>query len=432
MTTGRSAITLCPSDRFNPMETRVKNVLTLILAGGKGTRLEPLTRERAKPAVPFGGAYRIIDFTLSNCINSGLRRLLVLTQYRAASLDRHLRLGWSFLHRGLDEFIEILPPQQRIDEQWYKGTADAVYQNIYTIEQYPAEYILILAGDHIYKMDYSEMLQTHISTGATATIACLPVELKHSDQFGSMQVDSTMRVTGFKEKPPVADPMPDNPQCFLASMGIYIFNRDLLLNQLCSDAANRNSSHDFGKNIIPALIQQQHVQAFPFRDRNTGKTNYWRDVGTLDAYYEASMDLVAVKPELDLYDRLWPIHTYCPPLPPAKTVFSDFTGSEPRVGRTTGSIVCAGTVVSGGSVDRSILGQCVRINSWSEVTESILLQGVQVGRRAKIHRAIIDKNVRIPVGMEIGFDEEKDIANGIGITESGLRTVSMDAFANFS
>jgi glucose-1-phosphate adenylyltransferase len=323
------------------METTVKDVLTLILAGGKGTRLEPLTRERAKPAVPFGGAYRIIDFTLSNCLNSNLRRMLVLTQYRAASLDRHISMGWRFLRRELNEFVEVLPPQQRIDEQWYKGTADAVYQNIYTIEQHDAEYILILSGDHIYKMDYADMIRKHIDAGAVATIASLPVELKYSDQFGAIQVDDDMRIVGFKEKPPEADAMPDDSTRFLASMGIYVFNRDFLLDLLCTDATNRESSHDFGKDIIPSVINDHKVLAYPFRDRNTGKTNYWRDVGTLDAYYDANMDLISVEPELDLYDHSWSIHTHFPPLPPPKTVFNETDGGQLRVGRAVSSIVCA-------------------------------------------------------------------------------------------
>jgi len=412
-------------------ETTVKNVLTLILAGGKGTRLEPLTRERAKPAVPFGGAYRIIDFTLSNCLNSELRRILVMTQYRAASLDRHIRLGWNFLHRELDEFIDILPPQQRIDEQWYRGTADAVYQNIYTIEQHEADYIVILSGDHIYKMDYAAMIRAHIEANAVATIACLPVELKYSDQFGAIECDGDMRITGFQEKPPQADPMPDDPERFLASMGIYVFNRDFLLDQLCSDATDRDSSHDFGKNIIPSMIETEHVLAYPFRDRNTKATNYWRDVGTLDAYYEANMDLVDVSPELDLYDQSWTINTYHPSLPPPKTVFADVTGDRPRAGRALDSVLCPGAIISGGLVEHSIVGFNTRVNSWAEVRDSILFNGVQVGRHAKIRRAIIDKNVRVPEGMEIGFDHDKDRANGFTVTKSGIVAVPMDAFTEF-
>jgi len=408
----------------------VKNVLTLILAGGRGTRLEPLTRERAKPAVPFGGAYRIIDFTLSNCLNSDLRRILVLTQYRAASLDRHLRHGWGFLHRELDEFIEVLPPQQRIDEQWYQGTADAVYQNIYTIEQHQAEYVLILSGDHIYKMDYSDLIRQHIKAAAVATIACLPVDLELSGQFGAIQVDGEMQITGFEEKPDRPAPLPDDPSRFLASMGVYVFNRDFLLDRLCDDATDRSSLHDFGKDIIPQLIGSEKVLAYPFRDRNSGQTNYWRDVGTLDAYYEASMDLIAVHPELDLYDQSWTLHTYYPPLPPPKTVFADFDSPKPRVGQAVDSIVCAGSIISGGRVEHSILGREVRINSWADVRDSILFSGVNVGRDAQIKGAIIEKNVQIPAGMKIGYDSQQDQKNGFSITESGIVTVPMDAFVS--
>ncbi|MFP6764527.1 MAG: glucose-1-phosphate adenylyltransferase [Planctomycetaceae bacterium] len=408
----------------------MKNVLTLILAGGRGTRLEPLTRERAKPAVPFGGAYRIIDFTLSNCLNSDLRRILVLTQYRAASLDRHLRHGWGFLHRELDEFIEVLPPQQRIDEQWYQGTADAVYQNIYTIEQHQAEYVLILSGDHIYKMDYSDLIRQHIKAAAVATIACLPVDLELSGQFGAIQVDGEMQITGFEEKPDRPAPLPDDPSRFLASMGVYVFNRDFLLDRLCDDATDRSSLHDFGKDIIPQLIGSEKVLAYPFRDRNSGQTNYWRDVGTLDAYYEASMDLIAVHPELDLYDQSWTLHTYYPPLPPPKTVFADFDSPKPRVGQAVDSIVCAGSIISGGRVEHSILGREVRINSWADVRDSILFSGVNVGRDAQIKGAIIEKNVQIPAGMKIGYDSQQDQKNGFSITESGIVTVPMDAFVS--
>lgn len=410
----------------------MKDVLTLILAGGKGTRLEPLTRERAKPAVPFGGAYRIIDFTLSNCLNSDLRRILVLTQYRAASLDRHINMGWRILRREFNEFVEVLPPQQRIDDQWYKGTADAVYQNIYTIEQHEAKYVVILSGDHIYKMDYADMIRKHIEGGAVATIASLPVELKYSDQFGAIQVDGDLRIVGFKEKPPEADPMPDDPTRFLASMGIYVFNRDFLLDLLCSDATNRESSHDFGKHIIPSLIDDHKVLAYPFRDRNTGKTNYWRDVGTLDAYYEANMDLVSVEPELDLYDQSWSIHTYYPPLPPPKTVFNETKGDKPRIGRAVDSIVCSGSIISGAMVEHSILGVNVRVNSWAEVRDSILFHGVTVGRHCKIRKAIIDKNVKIPPNTIIGYDRDADLAKGLTISESGIVAVPMDAFSEFA
>jgi glucose-1-phosphate adenylyltransferase len=404
-----------------------KEVLTLILAGGKGTRLEPLTRDRAKPAVPFGGAYRIIDFTLSNCINSGLRRVLVLTQYKAASLDRHLHIGWQFLHRELDEFIEVLPPQQRLDDHWYQGTADAVYQNIYSIEKHQARYILILSGDHIYKMDYADLLRRHIEAGAVATLACIPVPLAESDQFGVIQVDNSWRIRGFVEKPATTDPMPDDPNKFLANMGVYVFNARFLFDELCRDATDNRSSHDFGKNIIPAIIDRHPVYAYPFRDRNTGRTPYWRDVGTIDAYYEANKDLVAVEPELNLYDQSWVIHTYHPPYPPPKTVFTQMNGASRRVGEVLGSIICPGSIVSGGRAMHSVLSWNVRVNSWADVQDSILFEGVDVGRRARIRRAIIDKGVHVPPEMELGYDLEADRKRGLTVTDTGVVVVGKEA-----
>lgn len=398
----------------------MKGVLALILAGGKGTRLEPLTRDRAKPAVPFGGAYRIIDFTLSNCINSGLRKMLVLTQYKAASLDRHLYLGWRFLCRELGEFIDLLPPQQRIDEQWYQGTADAVYQNIYSIEQTRPEYVLILSGDHIYKMDYSELIQDHIDSGAKCTIGCLPVSMKEGSDFGVLQIDENRRIVQFREKPDDPDPMPDDPTRCLASMGIYVFDANFMFEELCRDATVNDSSHDFGKNIIPSIIDSHLVRAFPFRDKNSGDGRYWRDVGTLDAYYEANMDLIAVKPQLNLYDNTWEIRTYQPPNPPPKFVFAQTGGREPRIGQAMDSMVCNGSIISGGKVERSIISPNVRVNSWAHVQDSILFQGVSVGRHAKVRRAIIDKGVTIPAHAEIGYDLDADRARGFTVTESGV------------
>ena len=390
----------------------MRRVLTLILAGGKGERLEPLTRDRAKPAVPFGGAYRIIDFTLSSCSNSGLRRMLVLTQYKAASLDRHINLGWRFLCRELDEFIDVLPPQQRIDEHWYQGTADAVYQNIYTIEQTRPEHVLILSGDHIYKMDYSEMIREHKESGAEATIGCIPVDLKDGSQFGVMQVDAERRIVNFQEKPANPVPMPDAPDRCLASMGIYLFNANFLFDQLCRDATNNDSSRDFGKNIIPSII-------------------YWRDVGTLDAYYEANMDLIAVKPQLNLYDDTWAIRTYQGPVPPPKFVFAQSEGPNSRIGQALDSMVSAGSIVSGGRVERSILSSNVRVNSWASVQDSILFEGVNIGRHAKVRRAIIDKGVSVPEGVEIGYDPEADRAKGFSITESGIVVIGkVDGFTD--
>jgi glucose-1-phosphate adenylyltransferase len=401
----------------------MKEVLTLILAGGKGTRLEPLTQDRSKPAVPFGGAYRIIDFTLSNCINSGLRRILVLTQYKAASLDRHIDVGWKFLYRELNEFIDVVPPQQRIDENWYLGTADAVYQNIYMIERHQPKYVLILSGDHIYKMDYRKLIEQHIKAKAAATLACIPMELEFSREFGVIQVDADWRVKRFVEKPAKTESMPDDPKRFLASMGVYVFDARFLYELLCSDANKPESAHDFGKNIIPSIINDHRVQAFPFRDPETNETLYWRDVGTIEAFYEANLDMVAVKPELNLYDQTWPIHTYIPPYPPAKTVFTTIEGPERRVGEVLGSAVCSGSIVSGGRVRNSLLSYNVRVNSWAEVDDSLVFDDVQIGRHAKVRRAIIDKYAVIPEGGRVGFDPAEDIANGYTVTESGIVVV---------
>ena len=400
----------------------MKNALAVVLAGGKGARLDPLTRDRAKPAVPFGGAYRIIDFTLSNCLNSGLRKILVLTQYKAMSLDRHINMGWQrYFCRELAEFVDVVPPQQRIDESWYQGTADAVYQNIYTIEKEHPEYVVILAGDHIYKMNYKRMLELHIESNADLTVGGLRARRDEARrQFGVMEVDGSGRVFGFQEKPDDPKPLPGDGNHCLASMGIYIFTARFLFEELCRDATRRGSRHDFGCDIIPAILQTNRVFAFPFTDENRKQTAYWRDVGTLDAYYEANMDLISVDPQLNMYDAQWPIRTHQPNLPPPKFVFA---GNE-RCGHAVDSIVCQGSIISGGRAEHSILGLETRVNSFAQVRDSILFSGVNIGRHAKVRRAIIDKDVSIPAGIEIGFNRELDLARGFTITDNGITIIA--------
>ena len=398
----------------------MESVVAVVLAGGRGSRLEPLTRDRAKPAVPFGGAYRIIDFALSNCLNSGMRKLLVLTQYKAMSLDRHINLGWRrYLCHELGEFIDVVPPQQRIDEHWYQGTADAVYQNIYALEKERPDYVVILAGDHIYKMDYSQLVASHQQNNADLTIAALPVKVADATQFGVMQVDSTNRLVGFEEKPAQPKPMPGDSSRALASMGIYVFTARFLFEQLCLDATKATSQHDFGKNIIPSIIHTHRVFAFPFRDENLKADAYWRDVGTLDAYYEANMDLVAVDPLLNMYDAHWPIRTYLPMLPPPKFVFAE-KQIDSRRGEALDSIICLGSVISGGRVERSVIGSNARVNSYAQVEDSILFEGVTIGRHAKVRRTIIDKGVTIPERAMIGYDLEHDRRRGFTISDNGI------------
>ena len=399
----------------------MRDVLAVVLAGGRGTRLEPLTRDRAKPAVPFGGIYRIVDFTLSNCLNSDIRKILVLTQYKAMSLARHVTNGWRHLFcRELGEFIDVVPPQQRIDEQWYQGTADAVYQNIYTLEKERPEYVVILAGDHIYKMDYGKMVDHHHEHSAELTIAAMPVSVEEARSFGVMQVDETGRVIGFQEKPQNPKTIPGDDKHCLASMGVYVFNTHFLFDQLCQDATLPGSAHDFGRNIIPSIIDSHRVVVFPFQDENSKECAYWRDVGTLDAFYEANLELIGVDPLLNLYDYHWPVRTDQPNLPPPKFVFDEDSG---RRGAAHDSIVASGTIVSGGLVTRSVLGPKVRIDERARVADSVLFAGVRIGRRAKVHRAIIDKNVYIPDGMEIGLDPERDASRGFTVTESGVVVV---------
>ena len=402
----------------------MKNVLAVVLAGGKGERLEPLTRDRAKPAVPFGGAYRIIDFTLSNCLNSGLRKMLVLTQYKAMSLDRHINLGWQrLLCRELGEWIDVVPPQQRIDEHWYQGTADAVYQNIYTLEKERPEYVVVLAGDHIYKMDYGRLVEYHRENNADLTVGALRAKASESRHFGVIQTESDQRIVGFQEKPAVGATIPGDPAHIFASMGIYVFTARFLFEQLCLDATRPGSRHDFGHNIIPAVIDTHRVFAFPFRDENRKEDAYWRDVGTLDAYFEANMDLVSVDPLLNMYDEHWPIRTYLPNFPPPKSVFAE-EGFNARRGQALDRIVCQGSIISGGTVERSVLGTNTRVNSFAHVQDSILLDGVDIGRHARVRRAIIDKHVSIPAGTEIGFDHEHDRARGFTVSEGGVVVIA--------
>ncbi len=381
-------------------------VLAMILAGGKGERLHPLTLHRAKPAVPFGGIYRIIDFTLSNCINSGIRKIAVLTQYKSLSLEKHLRRGWNVFSGELDEFIIPVPPQQRVGEKWYQGTADAIYQNIYMIEKDAPEHLLVLAGDHVYKMDYAEMFRFHREKRADATVAAIEVPREQASAFGIVEAEQDCRIVGFEEKPRDPKPAPGRPDMSFVSMGIYLFNTRTLLEHLRSDAL-LDTHHDFGRNIIPAMMRTARVCAYNFIDKNRKEAKYWRDVGTVDAYWEANMDLVSVDPLLNLYDRSWPIRTNQPQDPPAKFVFAQEEKGG-RLGLALDSIVSHGCIVSGGRVQNSVLSPNVRVNSYAEVRASVLMENVEIGRNCRIQRAIIDKDVVIPPGAEIGFDLEED------------------------
>jgi glucose-1-phosphate adenylyltransferase len=395
----------------------MKKVVTMLLAGGRGERLYPLTRDRAKPAVPFGAIYRIIDFTLSNCINSEIRHIYILTQYKSTSLHRHIQLGWNILSPALGEFIEVIPAQQRIDEHWYQGTADAIFQNIYTLQHEKPDLVLILSGDHIYKMDYRKMIAYHVEKGADLTVASIRMDRRLSKEFGVMEVDREGRIKGFQEKPEEPRTIPGDPEGILASMGIYIFNTEILVRRLVENARS-DSSHDFGKDIIPAMIKKDRVFNFDFRQGDCGGMGYWKDVGTIDAYYEANIDLVAVIPQLNLYDPEWPILAHQQPYPPAKTVLLE----EGRVGTALNSILSHGSIISGGSVKRSILSPKVMVHSYAEVEDSILLSGVDVGRHAKVRRAIIDKDVQIPEKMEIGYNLDED-AKRFTVTASGIVVV---------
>lgn len=401
----------------------LQDTLTVILAGGQGERLYPLTKHRAKPAVPFGGIYRIIDFALSNCLNSYLKRICVLTQYKSDSLDRHIRLGWNIFPYDRGEFIFTIPPQFRASEKWYQGTADAVYQNIYTIERESPEYVMVLCGDHIYKMDYSELLEFHVASNADVTVSTIEFPREYASNLGVLEIDDNERIVGFEEKPKSPKPMPHNPDLVLASMGIYVFNTPVLIRALLEDAES-DTSHDFGRDIIPNLIGDRRVFAFNFKDRNQKQAKYWRDVGTLDAYFAANLDLISVDPEFNLYDKEWPIRTHVRAYPPAKTVFA--LEHEGRVGVAIDSIISQGSIVSGGRVKNSILSPEVRINSYSNVEDCILMHGVDVGRHARLRRVIVDKYVHIPPGVEIGYNPEED-RRRFTVTESGIVVIPRNA-----
>ncbi|HMU54887.1 MAG TPA: glucose-1-phosphate adenylyltransferase [Nitrospira sp.] len=399
----------------------MNSIFTMVLAGGKGERLKPLTEHRAKPAVPFGGKYRIIDFTLSNCLNSGLRRVAVLIQYKSHSLDRHIRIGWDVLNAELGEYIASIPPQQRISEEWYRGTADAVYQNLFLLEGEQAEYVLILAGDHIYKMNYMEMFHWLVAKNADVVVGAIDIPIQEAYRFGVMTVDEDYRVTRFDEKPSNPTPLPHDPGMVFGSMGIYLFRAKSLREELIADA-KEGTAHDFGKNIVPRMIANRKVYAFKFQDANRKAVKYWRDIGTLDAYWEANLDLVAVDPLFNLYDQQWPIRTYQGQFPPAKFVFAqDYQGG--RMGVALDSVVCGGCIISGGRVQNSVLSPNVRIQDHSDVRDSVIMENVVIGEHSRIRRAIIDKDVVIPAKTEIGYDREAD-AQRFTVTESGLVVIS--------
>jgi glucose-1-phosphate adenylyltransferase len=398
------------------------DVLVILLAGGAGERLHPLTAERAKPAVYFGGPYRIIDFTLSNCINSGFRRIFIATQYKSLSLNRHVRMAWNVVSEELGEFIELLPPQKRVGEHWYLGTADAVFQNLYSLVREGPSHVVVLSGDHVYKMDYSKMLRFHLDRHADATLATLEVPVAHGRRFGIVGVDEQDRVREFQEKPAVPPSIPGSPDLALASMGIYIFKADVLTRALEEDAERPESQHDFGKNIIPSLIHSAPVFSYRFYDENKKASKYWRDIGTLDAYFDASMDLCHVNPEFNLYDPEWPLRTYQPQAPPAKFVFAE-EGS--RCGQALDSVISNGCIISGSRVVGSVLCPNVRVHSFSHIESAILMPGVRVGRHARLRRVIVDRDVVIPRGALIGYDEVEDRRRH-AVTEGGVVVVTAE------
>ena len=380
-----------------------RQTLAIVLAGGEGSRLKALTRWRAKPAVPFGGKYRIVDFVLSNCVNSGIRKIGVLTQYKSHSLIRHIQRAWSFMRYEVGEFVELLPAQQRVDKDWYKGTADALYQNLDILRRHTPEFVMVLGGDHIYSMDYSKMLVAHANSGADVTIGCIEVPKEEATGFGVMSVDSNFKITKFTEKPANPESMPGKPDKALASMGIYIFSTEFLFQKLIEDSDDPNSTRDFGKDIIPSIIEHRNVHAYPFVDDNNLPV-YWRDVGTIESFWKANLDLCSIEPELNLYDRNWPIWTYQAQMPPAKFTFDD----EGRRGEAIDSMVAGGCIISGARIKRSVVSSGSRVNSYSHVKDSVLLPRVEVGRNCRIQNAVIDKGAIIPDGTIIGEDLIED------------------------
>ena len=406
-------------------EQLARQTLAIVLAGGRGERLGALTDWRAKPAVPFGGKFRIIDFTLSNCVNSGIRRIGICTQYKAQSLIRHVQRGWSFLDGRFREFIELLPAQQRITASWYQGTADAVYQNLDILRRHAPQFVLVLAGDHVYKMDYGRMLSEHVARGADLSIACVEVPLADATQLGVMRVDASFRVTGFEEKPASPQPVPGREDIALGSMGVYIFNAEYLYEQLRRDAADEASRHDFGKDIIPHLVGEgARVYAHRFVDSCVNMSEgrpYWRDVGTIDAFWAANMELTRVTPDLNLYDESWPVWTYQEQLPPAKFVFDD----DNRRGSAVDSLISGGCIVSGSSVRRSVLFSAVRTHSHAVVEDSVILPGCDIARRAVLKRVVLDGSCRIEAGMQIGLDPVQD-AKRFHVSPGGITLVTAE------
>jgi len=408
-----------PGQKTRFISRLTRDTLALILAGGRGSRLANLTEWRAKPAVPFGGKFRIIDFPLSNCINSGIRRIGVITQYKAHSLIRHIQQGWGFLRGEFGEYVELLPAQQRVDANWYAGTADAVYQNLDIIRLHDPDYVLILAGDHIYKMDYGTMIAYHVEHGADMTVGCMEVPLDDARAFGVMSVDAAGQVIKFTEKPQNPEPVPDRAGMALASMGIYIFNTKFLYEQLIKDADKKDSSHDFGKDIIPAIIAKYRVLAYPFRDVQNNVQAYWRDVGTVDAFWQANMELIGITPDLNLYDEEWPIWTYQEQLPPAKFVFDD----EERRGMAVDSMVSGGCIISGAVVRHSLLFSNVHVHSYSTVKDCVVLPSVEIGENCHLNKVVVDKGCRIPAGTVIGADLIED-AKHYHVTPNGVVLVT--------